>query len=848
MVLPRTPRLPRSLLLPCTAVLIGASLSVASAVPAQGQNSPAVPAGGPDRTTPGGSSPSAPRLPAPAGATPVRVPIGSSPNPVAVPKVPDSLVRKVAGTWTLHLERESFRGSHFEVLLQDDQGAYRSFDPGEVRTFVGTVEEDPGASVVAYYKRDRTLLSSIVFDRGGTYFFDGDTQILSTGWAAEILAFPTQPSVAVGHAGSTSFEYGIGYDIDSAAFLGPYGANPEIAVRQIEFDNLHLAQVQRSNFLLKPVIERILLRESAAQDPYAGTTGTALLPLVAAEWTNHQSAALAYTLKVACLTPNIGGGVAYGSGSFTVSQIKLATASSAIALRHEVGHNFGIADYEAGSPEGVTINCGNQYSRHCGPGVEDALSHRDLQLSAGRLTSIGTYARVPVPPYAALDVPPGPVFEGDVVVLDVLGNDFDANGDSLSILSFDSTSSLFGSVTLSPGTGPGGRDELIYTAPSGFGGLLDSFHYRVVDGSGSTATGLVLSRARTRPVASIATDADTYVNDATIHGTESTLVVKRSTAGPNSPFTRTGWLHFDLSNVSLTAAAQLVLTVDSNATSGTLEVWGIRDGRPGDTLGLDWDELSLNRTNAPQLPDFVEGPDTTLLGSAPLAQAASNLIVLGPAFQEFLQADTNGEVTLLLVRDPDDGNFALRSRENPAGGTPTLELLPGPGDADGFVRGGASSSTNYGSDPELEVKNDANASYAREAYLRFNHSGAGAGSVQSAWLTLTPVRIQPGRTLRLRLVDDALDSWDEGTLNWNNRPTATGLELTFSSSALTLDQAFTIDVTSLVAQSINRNAIATFVLDAVTQNPTGLNSFASREHAQASFRPQLRVTTTGSAP
>ena len=73
------------------------------------------------------------------------------------------------------------------------------------------------------------------------------------------------------------------------------------------------------------------------------------------------------------------------------------------------------------------------------------------------------------------------VIAGEMSTLDVTANDFDLGGLDLSIQSVDATSALGGSITLSPGTGPEGRDEVMYTAPaSSFG--EDTFQYVLTNG------------------------------------------------------------------------------------------------------------------------------------------------------------------------------------------------------------------------------------------------------------------------------------------------------------------------------------------------------------------------------
>jgi hypothetical protein len=73
------------------------------------------------------------------------------------------------------------------------------------------------------------------------------------------------------------------------------------------------------------------------------------------------------------------------------------------------------------------------------------------------------------------------VIAGDMSTFDVMSNDFDLGGLALSIDSFDAGSALGGMVSLSVGTGPEGRDELLYTAPaSSFG--ADTFDYVITNG------------------------------------------------------------------------------------------------------------------------------------------------------------------------------------------------------------------------------------------------------------------------------------------------------------------------------------------------------------------------------
>ncbi len=64
--------------------------------------------------------------------------------------------------------------------------------------------------------------------------------------------------------------------------------------------------------------------------------------------------------------------------------------------------------------------------------------------------------------------------------IDVLENDFDPETQPLAISNYNPVTTLGGSVSVSVGTGPGGRDELLYTAPANASGT-DGFTYTIKD-------------------------------------------------------------------------------------------------------------------------------------------------------------------------------------------------------------------------------------------------------------------------------------------------------------------------------------------------------------------------------
>ncbi|UCG46518.1 MAG: hypothetical protein JSU94_13550, partial [Phycisphaerales bacterium] len=385
-------------------------------------------------------------------------------------QAPDNLTQSVtydSETITLQMTRESVRGPNFEVLVQNSSGGYDAYTAGEVRTYLGYVDEYPGAAVAGILLSDETLKARVYFDRGATWFTLGDAVTGTRGLGSPVYSPPTKPSVAPGHAGTTTYRYGLGVDSDYRAFSQRWGSSVSQGLEMIEFSACQLKAIFMQDTLLQPVLERVIIRTSQATCPYDGTTGTALLSLLAAEWNNNQADALAYCLKVGLASPAIGGGVAYMPGRYSVNGMN-SDGSFDTVWRHEIGHSWACGDYHAGSPEGPTLMCGNQYGRYCGPSVETIFGRRDNSLSD--LTDLGTYTGNNFPPYAALDF--AEIISGSGgVTIDVAGNDFDLNAQSVALDSYDSASDAGGSVTLSPGTGPGGRDELTYNPPADFMGV-----------------------------------------------------------------------------------------------------------------------------------------------------------------------------------------------------------------------------------------------------------------------------------------------------------------------------------------------------------------------------------------
>ena len=285
----------------------------------------------------------------------------------------------------------------------------------------------------------------------------------------------------------------MGVDADYDYYSSRAGGSVTKAFELIEYSVTLTRALYMQNVLLRPYLGRVIIRTSQAQDPANGLTGGDYLGALRVEWNNNQTDADRDVVS-GVTKSDVGGGLAWvgtigKSFAYSVSDSD-ATGNYSNIWRHELGHNWGMGHYDGGSqafkPEGRTINSGNQFARMSGPEAEKALNERDAKL--GFLDNESTYTIVDIPPYAAMDAVTFALTADPQINIDVMANDHDANGDALSILSFDAVSDQGGTITLS---GSGSSATLVYSPPSAYYVGPDWFYYEIQDASGQTATGVV---------------------------------------------------------------------------------------------------------------------------------------------------------------------------------------------------------------------------------------------------------------------------------------------------------------------------------------------------------------------
>jgi len=421
-------------------------------------------------------------------ASPAAALVGGPHNPAS-----SSIVQQVQfGTHvvTMRLSKVLLRGPDFDLRAQRPDGSYQSpAIPGE-RSFLGSVDEHPDAVASGVVMGDGTLWGQIIFDRGATWWTRGSNVSDTRGLGAAAFHWPTRRNLDSGMAGSTAYRWEMGLDMASDWYLNDAGASVSTAFELVEYSVSNIRAIYLQDALLMPALGRVVLRTSAARDPYDGlTTNLQRLETVEAEWEANQRDAVTDSAHV--VTSVAGGGLARVSNFDPGSNYAASGASSDgtfdLVARHEAGHNWGPFDNHSSSAEGATVMEGNSFARFGGPELYALLLSRNERL--GILDDMGRFSTAPVAPYAGLDLIDAVAGTLEVPI-DVLANDHDANGEPLVLLNADGTSADGGTVTVRAD----GR-TLLYRPPPALGGSEpDRFTYRIADSSGATATGVVLAR------------------------------------------------------------------------------------------------------------------------------------------------------------------------------------------------------------------------------------------------------------------------------------------------------------------------------------------------------------------
>ncbi|BCU78418.1 DUF1349 domain-containing protein [Luteolibacter sp. LG18] len=397
------------------------------------------------------------------------------------------------GSLTVDYTLHDVRGPNYRVFAYNADGSFTEVAiTRPSRTYLGRITERPGAIAAAQLYDDGNIRSSLMFEDGTVWKGNGLSMSMPSA-ASWTPKYPTEV-VSAGETGSNAYAMDVGVDL-THEFCSQFSGNVANMAETVEFTINETGAFLLRDTGIKLRTSRVIARLNASNDPYGSTPLATLRDL----WDNELWKVLpaANNDHAVCVKPNLGGGVAYIPGKYAACR-SLTQAGPGIFTqpwRHELGHALSSPHYPGDGPEGPTPMSGNQLQRYSSPEVNRIVGRRNSIIST--FTNLGPYT-IPIPPRANGDR--GTINAArDPLTLDVLANDSDVNGQALTIASFDGTSKRGGTITRSVGTGPGGRDRLIYTPPASLVDTLDWFKYRIQDSSGQQAVGLVALQVESLP-------------------------------------------------------------------------------------------------------------------------------------------------------------------------------------------------------------------------------------------------------------------------------------------------------------------------------------------------------------
>ncbi|MBK1835254.1 LamG domain-containing protein [Roseibacillus ishigakijimensis] len=387
-------------------------------------------------------------------------------------------------------ERFSNRSPNFEIWIQQADGTFAEYEPGEVRTYIGQIDELPGAMVSAVRKSNGETFYKVNFANGNEWVKESGatSQRTNQTWS------PRWPTFLLGQGGAGSGIQAaeVAVDWPGVQFARNGSAADSLEMIEYSVNTTNLIYLRQTGTM--HYIGRVILRANANHDPYKGLSGISeFFTELRRQWNTILPATFTMTHDVGLVAAaGLGGGLASSDvgeigGPGYSSNSSSNAGDFANVWRHEVGHLWSLGHFDGNTPEGPTINSGNGLARMSGPEQALVIAHRDDRTE--HIDNLGLPS-LSIPPSASLDAAQYTTALTPITI-DVVGNDHDANGDSISIKNFETKSLLGGTISRSVGTGPNGRDQLRYQPPLSYDQKVDRFRYYIVDSTGREALGYV---------------------------------------------------------------------------------------------------------------------------------------------------------------------------------------------------------------------------------------------------------------------------------------------------------------------------------------------------------------------
>ncbi|MGI2296432.1 polysaccharide lyase family 8 super-sandwich domain-containing protein [Paenibacillus sp. GXUN7292] len=218
-----------------------------------------------------------------------------------------------------------------------------------------------------------------------------------------------------------------------------------------------------------------------------------------------------------------------------------------------------------------------------------------------------------------------------------------------------------------------------------------------------------------------------------------------------------------------------------------------------------------------------DGSFIDLNTSATVAYSSDNPNTVTIDANGVVTAESGGQVQIFIDITIGSSTIAKRVELAIAYGQPVVTRLDISEDA--YVRSGAYSTINYGSDTRLEtVKSGGD--FDRRAYTKLDVSAANPNMFDAKLYLYGALTAASGGTTELKLFSVADDSWSESGITWNNRPSYGSLIASASFDPTYKYREF--DIMEYVKSERQGDGIASLYMD----GPSSFVTLTSREHAQ----------------
>ncbi|HEX5221570.1 MAG TPA: LamG-like jellyroll fold domain-containing protein [Verrucomicrobiae bacterium] len=411
---------------------------------------------------------------------------------------------------SLALYKRSVRATNLFYLTWSAGTGYQTNTPPQVRTYRGTVVGASNTIVCATIKPGGLLQADgFDYEQGKSYTWQINNVNVSSqlppgtfGSPPNLGAVAAEPSEESGHAlrdimdsieppgadpGALSESnvaalaqlprstymppsggmkvMDLGIDLTHYRFVNSFGSNPDAAFVDVEHE-VNIYDLLMARDALVSIRESVfVIRQDIF---YVPTSGGHQLNLITAEWKSVPLTNLPWAQVHSFATEQ---GL-FGTGGYAWGNVigKDESSANVEALYHEAGHNWDVGHLVYGRD-----TMGGNRPNHGPFCIDRLLRKRDESITEGDITSFpGTYPDR-LPPYTHVDC--ASVLTNSFVNINVLTNDWDGNGDALTVIVF-STNTLKGGVVSWVNNG-----TLRYTPAPNYVGK-DIFAYTVQDSTG----------------------------------------------------------------------------------------------------------------------------------------------------------------------------------------------------------------------------------------------------------------------------------------------------------------------------------------------------------------------------